>query len=305
MNQEATDNLTAMTQERDELQRQLDKIKERRFPILHNRNHFPDAPGFIPWSIIEQHEACAQRNHSQSLNRLAQRGGLDPTEALAVMTNQNVFDLLKQKLPDDEVVAKLKDAIARQSPTQPATGDMVSDELKELRLVAILADEIVNRELQPADGLKQRIRAASMHARNQIGRKRKAGTLNSEGQLKGTSDGECANCGDEPGDDILWFGGETYCCLPCAQQNEAHPAYQEPESDSDWLPIGDVPTETGWWWTPDTEFPNITGGVILRRVRLSNYDQKLWCGDYHVSEMNTRWLKAIVPPLPPRTEPNQ
>ncbi len=180
--------LAAMKQERDELQRQLAKLKERRFPVMHVRNRFPDAPGFIRWSVIEHHEACAQRNHSQSLDRLAQRGGLDPTEALAVMTNQGVFDLLRQKMPDDEVVAKLKDAITRQS---PATGD-------------------------------------------------------------------------------------------------------------GWLPVGEVPTEPGWWWTPDPEFPDISpGGVILRHVRLSDYDGKLWCGDHHVSDMtDTRWLKATVPPLP-------
>lgn len=115
MNQETTNDLTAVTQERDQLRSQLAKLKERRFPVMHHRNRFPEAPGFIPWSVIEHHEACAQQNHRQSLDGLAQRGGLDPTEALAVMTNQSVVDLLRQKLPDAEVVAKLKEAITKQS----------------------------------------------------------------------------------------------------------------------------------------------------------------------------------------------
>jgi hypothetical protein len=42
----------------------------------------------IPWAAIAPHEAQAQRNHSQSLNRLAQRSGLSVDEAVAVMLDQ-------------------------------------------------------------------------------------------------------------------------------------------------------------------------------------------------------------------------
>ena len=42
----------------------------------------------IPWSMIAPHEAQAQHNHKQSLERLAQRGGLSPDEALAVIENR-------------------------------------------------------------------------------------------------------------------------------------------------------------------------------------------------------------------------
>ena len=43
----------------------------------------------VPWEMLAPHEAQAQRNHGgQSLERLAQRGGLDPCEALAILDDK-------------------------------------------------------------------------------------------------------------------------------------------------------------------------------------------------------------------------
>lgn len=42
----------------------------------------------IPWEMIAPHERQAQRNHSQTLKRLAERGGLSPCEAVAVMLDR-------------------------------------------------------------------------------------------------------------------------------------------------------------------------------------------------------------------------
>lgn len=39
----------------------------------------------IPWAILAPHEKQALRNHRQSLKRLAERGGLAVSEALAIM----------------------------------------------------------------------------------------------------------------------------------------------------------------------------------------------------------------------------
>ena len=50
---------------------------ERRFPLL-------DGPS-IPWSALAPFEGQAQRNHSQSLERLAERGGLSVQEAIHVL----------------------------------------------------------------------------------------------------------------------------------------------------------------------------------------------------------------------------
>ncbi|QQB32791.1 hypothetical protein I6I07_19285 [Achromobacter deleyi] len=39
----------------------------------------------IPFAMIQPHEAQALRNHGQTLERLAQRGGLPASEAVAIM----------------------------------------------------------------------------------------------------------------------------------------------------------------------------------------------------------------------------
>ena len=54
---------------------------ERRFPIMHSDG----GPESIPWAMIAPKEGQARNNHGQSLKRLAERGGLSPCEALAVL----------------------------------------------------------------------------------------------------------------------------------------------------------------------------------------------------------------------------
>lgn len=70
-----------------ELQAALDAgkaaAKTRRFPIMGGPS--------IPWSMIEPHERQAKSFHDQSLERLAQRGGLAPSEALAVLDDVGYF----------------------------------------------------------------------------------------------------------------------------------------------------------------------------------------------------------------------
>jgi len=58
--------------------------KERMFPILGD----PILKA-LPWSLLVEHEAQAQRNHIQSLDRLASRGGLGPCEAYCVLKDRS------------------------------------------------------------------------------------------------------------------------------------------------------------------------------------------------------------------------
>jgi hypothetical protein len=60
-----------------------EREKMRAFPIMHG-----DCLRFIPWSMIDAHEEQAHTNHSQTLSRLAQRGGLSPCEAMAVIMDR-------------------------------------------------------------------------------------------------------------------------------------------------------------------------------------------------------------------------
>jgi hypothetical protein len=51
------------------------------------RNKTP-YPSEFPWKLIEAHNAQAQSNHSQTLERLAQRGGLSPLEIWCVVNDK-------------------------------------------------------------------------------------------------------------------------------------------------------------------------------------------------------------------------
>jgi hypothetical protein len=51
------------------------------FPILNAKGLIR----YIPWELVEPHRAQAHKNHGQTLEGLAKRGGLDWAELFAVM----------------------------------------------------------------------------------------------------------------------------------------------------------------------------------------------------------------------------
>ena len=51
-------------------------------------------PRSIPWSMIALHAPQALRNHSQTLERLSERGGLGPQELVAVLTDKHWRDTI-------------------------------------------------------------------------------------------------------------------------------------------------------------------------------------------------------------------
>jgi len=64
-------------------------ISERQFPIIAPRDNrgrvLGGCPESVPWSFVEPHRAQALANHSQTLERLAERGGLAPSELHAIV----------------------------------------------------------------------------------------------------------------------------------------------------------------------------------------------------------------------------
>ena len=68
---------------------------EKRFPIMHGEVISITS---MPWEVITPHEAQANINHGQTLKRLAERGGLSPCEALAILENRRW-----RKMTDEEV----------------------------------------------------------------------------------------------------------------------------------------------------------------------------------------------------------
>lgn len=77
------------------------------FPILRSWNSderkHRDAlgcPTSIPWDMIAPHERQADRNHYQTLKRLAERGGLSPAEAVAVLEDREYRQMGNQEAAD-------------------------------------------------------------------------------------------------------------------------------------------------------------------------------------------------------------
>lgn len=70
----------------------------KQFPVLHSSHRDGDAE-YIPWEILEPHEAQIYANHGQSLEQLASRGGLSWREIYAVITDKE-FDYRSKRVTD-------------------------------------------------------------------------------------------------------------------------------------------------------------------------------------------------------------
>ena len=62
--------------------------EDRRFRVIRGQSSLPAAermtwPDSLPWSLVEQWREQAECNHSQTLERLNERGGLAPEELWA------------------------------------------------------------------------------------------------------------------------------------------------------------------------------------------------------------------------------
>lgn len=70
------------------------------FPIL-RVGRVPGFPDSVPWWFVAPHEAQALANHDQTLDRLAQRGGVDWVELEGIVTDQpwdgRSFDMSKER----------------------------------------------------------------------------------------------------------------------------------------------------------------------------------------------------------------
>ncbi|KKL12344.1 hypothetical protein LCGC14_2536710 [marine sediment metagenome] len=65
---------------------------ERIFPVLGD----PNVRG-VPWRIVEPHRKQAMTNHDQTLERLAERGGLSLDELVAVISGEHWHDVIIRK----------------------------------------------------------------------------------------------------------------------------------------------------------------------------------------------------------------
>jgi hypothetical protein len=75
-------------------------MTERMFPVLllaKERERFPNCPMEVPWDKIALHEVQVKKNHFQSLEQLAKRGGLNPTELMCALHDHDFIPGIKME----------------------------------------------------------------------------------------------------------------------------------------------------------------------------------------------------------------
>jgi len=77
-------------------------MTKRQFPVLYEKT----GPQSIDWEIIAPHAKQAMRNHDQTLEQLAERGGLCASEMCAVLE-----DRPWRKMTTSVAIARLEDLI--------------------------------------------------------------------------------------------------------------------------------------------------------------------------------------------------
>lgn len=88
---------------------------ERQFPMLLDHRELREL-GLtqrprVPWAWLEPHEDQALQNHGQTLQRLAERGGLDPREMLSIITGKKWSAYQSMSL--EEAMQKINDLVAQ------------------------------------------------------------------------------------------------------------------------------------------------------------------------------------------------
>ena len=118
---------------------------DNKFPVL-RANKYQHCPRFVRWDLLNPHRALD--NHSQTLQRLSERGGLSPLELMANL-NDEPFDYRKAELKDAKVkaVARLqKIAWSEDHPTIESLQATIK-ELEEKLAALALIDSVRLAEL--------------------------------------------------------------------------------------------------------------------------------------------------------------
>ena len=63
---------------------------------------FPAGPRTVPWVLVEAHRSRIERSHSQSLERLAERGGLGYEELYCGLNDLSLEPLFKHQFTHQE-----------------------------------------------------------------------------------------------------------------------------------------------------------------------------------------------------------
>ena len=92
---------------------------DRQFPVLfqchslqQERKLRAAMPPSVPWALVAEHEAQCQRNHQQSVQRLAKRGGLSPAELLCVLRDEQFDYTMTDLQAVPQVLQRVRDWLA-------------------------------------------------------------------------------------------------------------------------------------------------------------------------------------------------
>jgi len=102
----------------------------KNFPVIqiHNRElkkqrEVLDCPTSVPWALVQSHERQARRNHQQTLERIAERGGLSPCELVAVLE-----DRMWTRMEPAEAIGTLKEIVRVHFVMHPPLSERGGDE---------------------------------------------------------------------------------------------------------------------------------------------------------------------------------
>lgn len=89
--------------------------QQRMFPVLRAKG---GCPTLVPWDFIAPHERWAMNNHSQTLERLAERGGITAGEMVAVIEGRRWTPMEYEK-----ATARLEELLAEWATVEKLDAD--------------------------------------------------------------------------------------------------------------------------------------------------------------------------------------
>lgn len=126
------------------------------FPIMLGARdesaRYGPVPGRIPWSIVEPGRQRAMKNHSQTLERLAERGGLSPGELMCALEDRSLYPMPTREESGAYLRALLEpkraEDMSSESNLNDWTRDMLIEEVVLLRMQrhGLLAERAALRE---------------------------------------------------------------------------------------------------------------------------------------------------------------
>lgn len=68
------------------------------------RNRRTSYPIAVPWDLVKDHEEQAQKNHSQTLTRLSERGGLSPKELWCIVHDVDFYAAFSRNMTEADAI---------------------------------------------------------------------------------------------------------------------------------------------------------------------------------------------------------